>query len=300
MGNANHKIAGLGYELITGDCRMVLPTILAESVQLVITDPPYFLDGLDTHWKKGEGKKPGTIGHIGVLPGGMRFDPKQGLALQAFIADVGKELLRVLTPGSFAVVFSQPRLAHRMAVGLEDAGFEIRDLLAWHFTRQAQFKAFGMENFIRHLDYSDIEKNQVRQELHDRKTPQLRPLFESMILAQKPRQGTFLNNYLEHRVGLINVRATVDGRVPATMMTFEKPLKGKNNRHMTVKPVPLIEHLIDLFSEPGQTVLDPFLGSGTTAIATQHTGRQCIGIEINPEYISIALERLQTEPQRLL
>ncbi len=57
-----------------------------------------------------------------------------------------------MKPGAFAVFFSQPRLSHRMAIGLEDAGFEIRDLCAWHFTHRAQFKAFTMDHFVHRMN----------------------------------------------------------------------------------------------------------------------------------------------------
>ena len=68
--------------------------------------------------------------------------------------------------------------------------------------------------------------------------------------------------------------------------------KIKNNIHITVKPIQLIEHLIKLFSKKNSLVLDPFLGSGTTALACKNTQRKCIGIEINKEYYDICLSRL--------
>jgi site-specific DNA-methyltransferase (adenine-specific) len=62
------------------------------------------------------------------------------------------------------------------------------------------------------------------------------------------------------------------------------------------KPIRLIERLVEEYSEPNQTILDPFLGSGTTALACQNTGRNFIGIEINPEYCKIAEQRLKQKP----
>ena len=279
--------------LVLGDCRDTIPDIKPESIHLVVTDPPYYLDGLDTDWRKGTGETPRATGAVGGLPVGMKFDPKQGRNLQAFMERVGLSLMDAMAPGGFAVVFSQPRLAHRMAVGLEDAGFEIRDLCAWHYTQRAQFKAFSMDHFIDRMDKTATEKRQLKRQLRGRKTPQLRPQFEAMVLAQKPRKGTFVGNYLAYQTGLIDAGATLDGKAPSTVMTVEKPAKGNGNDHLTVKPVLLVEHLIRLFSEPGQVVLDPFLGSGTTAVAALRTGRACIGIEINPDYMAIAKRRLQ-------
>jgi len=67
------------------------------------------------------------------------------------------------------------------------------------------------------------------------------------------------------------------------------------NNHPTVKPVALMQHLIKLTTKPGYTVLDPFLGSGTTAVATLNLNRKIIGIEINEEYMKIAQARIAEE-----
>jgi hypothetical protein len=99
-------------EILVGDSRDVLKSFAESSVDLIVTDPPYFLDGLDNGWKKGGTDAPRATGTIGGLPVGMKFDPAQGRALQAFMMDVAGELFRVLKPGGFALIFSQPRLSH--------------------------------------------------------------------------------------------------------------------------------------------------------------------------------------------
>ena len=70
-----------------------------------------------------------------------------------------------------------------------------------------------------------------------------------------------------------------------------KSEKGENNTHITVKPIALMEHLVKLFSKKDALIVDPFLGSGTTALACKNTGRKCIGIELNAEYYKICLDR---------
>ena len=67
---------------------------------------------------------------------------------------------------------------------------------------------------------------------------------------------------------------------------------GSNN-HPTVKPLKLVSYLITLGSRPGDTVLDPFLGSGTTAVAAKELKRNYVGIEISPEYCEIARKRVE-------
>ncbi|HEY3439708.1 MAG TPA: site-specific DNA-methyltransferase [Paludibaculum sp.] len=62
--------------------------------------------------------------------------------------------------------------------------------------------------------------------------------------------------------------------------------------HPTQKPVKLVRYLLDLYTNEGDTVLDPFVGSGTTAVACKQLRRHCIAIENNPEYAKIAQERL--------
>lgn len=87
--------------------------------------------------------------------------------------------------------------------------------------------------------------------------------------------------------------------------TFKKPVKkivfrqqgfitdSKDKRyHPTQKPTELVQMLIEQFTEPGQIVCDPFLGSGTTAVAAVKTGRHYIGYELNPDYFQICCDRL--------
>ncbi len=276
-----------------GDCRVELKKLPSASVHMVLTDPPYFLDGLDNDWGNGSPDTKLGTGSVGGLPPGMKFDTKQGKQLQAFMKPVAKELKRVLVPGGFFVSFSQPRLFHRLTIAVEDAGFEIRDMFAWHYTKRAQFKAFSMEHFIRKMDMPEDERREIIRQLMNRKTPQLRPQFEAMMLAQKPKEGTFVDNWLKYKAGLIDASRTLNGGSPTTLMTVEKPIHEDRFGHLTVKPVRLLKHLIELFTCPNQIVLDPFLGTGSTALAALHSGRSCIGIEINPGYVKIAEQRIK-------
>ena len=224
----------------------------------------------------------------------MKFDAGQGKRLQAFLEPVFEQLIRILKPGGFMLVFSAPRLYHRMAIAADDCGFEIRDQYVWQFTHRAQFKAFGMAHFLeKRVDIPDKERKRLAKDMDGRKTPQLRPQFESILCAQKPREGTFLDNWKKHRTGLIDSRQSLTGNVPATVMSVEKPRRDRYNCHLTPKPVEICEHLIKVFSCERQVILDPFLGSGTTCLAAYKTKRLGIGVEINPEYVSIAERRLE-------
>lgn len=98
----------------------------------------------------------------------------------------------------------------------------------------------------------------------------------------------------------------VSGKFPMNVMTTEenvldqvflinkpsKKEKGNFNTHLSVKPVELIEQLIKLFTREHAIVLDPFMGSGTTAIASINTKRRYLGFDINKEYVDISNKRI--------
>ncbi len=75
-----------------------------------------------------------------------------------------------------------------------------------------------------------------------------------------------------------------------------EPGRYNNKRHPTQKPVPLMEYLIRIYTNPGDTVLDFTMGSGTTGVACVNTGRKFIGIEMDEEYFEIAKERIENTP----
>ena len=71
------------------------------------------------------------------------------------------------------------------------------------------------------------------------------------------------------------------------------PVRYISNESSGLQGMAIIEHLIKIFSKKNSLVVDPFLGSGTTAIACKNTDRNCIGIEINPEYYEISRTRCE-------
>ena len=129
--------------LICGDALQVLRKMPSEFVDAVLTDPPYFYDKLDNEWKleRVEKRLPSqrVVKH---LPPGMKFDPEQGRQFYRWFLRVAQELLRVLKPGGLFFCFSSPRLYHRLAAAVEDAGFWVRDCFIWLYL-QSQPKAMG-------------------------------------------------------------------------------------------------------------------------------------------------------------
>ena len=288
----------MSHNFQQGNCFELFSTLPDNSVDFCLTDPPYFLDALGDDWDPAaiERRKPTKNGTIGSLPKGMKFDPQQGVKFQDFMSKVSVEVLRVLKPGGFFVSFSQARLYHRMTMAVELAGFEIRDMIGW--TYQGQAKAFGQDHIIdKQKNLTDEQKIQLKQELQGWKTPQLKPCIEPMCLAQKPLEGKFIENWQKWGVGLMNTQQQFQDRFPGNIVPVPKPTvkeKGSFNNHVSVKPLKLCTHLIELFTQKGALVLDPFLGSGTTLIAAELSGRRCVGFELSPQYFEIIKRRFDS------
>jgi site-specific DNA-methyltransferase (adenine-specific) len=303
-----NRMTTVDATLFNADCFDVFASLEDGSVDAVITDPPYFLDQLATDWKTDKGVKVTSASQVTSLPAGMKFDPAQGLAFHAFMLKVGIEAMRVLKPGGFFLSFSAPRLYHRCATGLEDAGLHIRDMWSWLYT-QNQVKAMSVARFADMTNMSEQEKAVLSAELAVWKTPQIKSCLEPIVCAQKPPDGTFARNWVEHRTSLVNTSARVgtDGQMmPANVMTtgaidsaldkaflLPKPTRTEkgDTSHISVKPLALMDQLIRLTTLPGALVMDPFNGSGSTGISALRLGRNYVGAELSAEYYEQSLKR---------
>jgi site-specific DNA-methyltransferase (adenine-specific) len=294
-----------------GDCVALMKKMPANSVDMVCTDPPYFLDGLGDDWNKEGLDTRGTSSLVGNLPKGMKFDRDQSKKFNAFYSTVSAEAFRILKPGGAFLSFSSPRLYHSMAWAVEDAGFEVRDMLGWIYT-QSQVKAFSQNHIIdKDRKTSPQEKADLKELCKDWKTPQLKPAIEPICFAVKPIEGRYIDNFQNYGVGLMNTSSETkvgEGYFPSNILVTEdvgesldkvflvqKPTrveKGSFNTHLSVKPVSLIAHLIRLFTKEGAVIVDPFMGSGTTAVACVQAKRKYIGFDINQEYIDITKRRV--------
>jgi len=296
--------------LINNDCIEELKKMKNNSIDCIITDPPYFIDKLDNKWSSNKVNNDTKNSHITHLPIGMKFDKSQVKNLYDYYLELSKLLFEKMKPGAYFLSFSSPRLYHAIAMSCEIAGFEIRDMINWTYTRSMP-KGMSLSHIIKKMNITEEEKNKLIDEYKDHKTPQIRSCFEPICVAMKPLgKLTFIQNELQFKTGLLDFSQKVgidNDRVPANIITTEeynesydknflvskpsKNEKGEFNTHITVKPISLIEHLIKLFSKEGSLIVDPFLGSGTTAISCKHTNRNCIGFEINKEYYEISKKR---------
>ena len=408
--------------ILSGDCVEVMRGMDDESVDAIVTDPPYGLGFMGKAWDD--------------LPPGLEW---------------ARECLRVLKPGGHLLAFGGSRTYHRLAVAVEDAGFEVRDQMMWlygsgfpksldvskaidkkrgvdtaddarwvatpHFITGANKTATGksekvgqLTSGVRHLydpDSTDAKK-------WSGWGTALKPAHEPIVVARKPLVGTVAENVLRFGTGALNIdgcriagnisemqgrtgtskipgglfrsyrahnpsggiwEPTPAGRWPANLILDEeagrlldeqsgegvsrvgKPRSGQagegwamtatgaeyedaggasrffycakagkaernagldefedkrpddrtatgmgsfeekgvqpqRNHHPTVKPISLMAYLVRLVTPPNGTVLDPFLGSGTTGCAAVLEGFDFIGIEREADYIAIAEARI--------
>ena len=199
--------------------------------------------------------------------------------------------LRSLKPGSSAIIFAGRRLAHRCICAFEDAGFTLKDVLAWMRPR-APHRAQRMSVvFERRGDEKMAEKWQGWR------LGNLRPVFEPILWFTKPYTigTTIADNARDHGTGGYNEDAFVrySGQ-PNNVLDFGFS-PGEAGLHPTQKPVMLMQALIELTTQSGQTVLDPFCGSGSTLVAARNTRRRFLGCDENAAYCEVAAKRLEAD-----
>ena len=244
-------------KIINGDCLEELKRLEDNSVDAVITDPPYGLSNTKPvqvaeilgRWVNGD------VSHVPEKRGGF-----MGKDWDSFVPPpaVWQECMRVLKPGGHMAVFAGSRTQDLMGLSIRLAGFEIRDTLGWvygsgfpksHNIGKAIDKAAGAEREVvgRRVRLGDSTDYPTRgdsmfagSETGNITAPAtseaakwdgwgtaLKPAIEPIILARKPLDGTVANNVLAHGVGGLNIDAS---RVPAR--DDRKPVSGFYNRSL--------------------------------------------------------------------
>jgi site-specific DNA-methyltransferase (adenine-specific) len=125
----------------------------------------------------------------------------------------------------------------------------------------------------------------------------LRDVTERVILASKGRFDRALSRSRREAEGLPN-EATIgtDEFLDATLDVWEIPSESARKvGHPAPFPVALPQRLIELFTYKGDLVLDPFMGSGSTAVAAMRSGRHFVGFDTDPSYVELARARLTQE-----
>jgi modification methylase len=248
-----------------------------ESVHLVMTSPPY--------WTLKEYRPaPGQLGYVADY--------------EEFLTELDKvwtHCLRVLVPGGRLVcVVGDVCLSRRQNNGRHTVvplhssiqehcrtlGFDNLAPIIWHKIANAAYEVEnGNPGFLgKPYEPNAVIKNDIEYILMERKsggyrTPSLAARTLSVISAQR------------HQEWFQQIWTGITG--------------ASTKHHPAPYPVELAERLVRMFSFVGDTVLDPFLGSGTTSVAASRWGRDSIGVELDPDYFSSATARLREEAAKL-
>ena len=303
--------------VIEGDCLEALVELPAQSVDVVITDPPYGLKFLGHQWDHG-------------VPG----------------VPFWEAIARVAKPGALLFAFGGTRTFHHLMCSLEDANWTLRDTMCWIYGGGFPKGGYVSRRFEKRADVDNALKWEGWGST-------LKPAWEPIIIAQNAYSGSLLQNLADHGVGALNIDANkiLSGeevpRWPANVAhdgseevlagfphtqvnrpggaTYEhkkgmfqgfKNLgqkrekssgstsrffycarasareRGKDNKHPTVKPLALMRYLCRLACPPGGLILDPFCGSGSTGVAAALEGFSFLGVENDPHYAAIARQRI--------
>ncbi|WYD81232.1 MAG: site-specific DNA-methyltransferase [Candidatus Electrothrix gigas] len=284
-----------------GNCLEYLPLLPDNSIDLFLSDIPYgiSLDDWDVLHNNTNsallGTSPAQKGKSGFkrrgkpINGWAQSDRNIGLEYQQWCATWAGKVYPKMKSGSFLFVFGARRTIHRVINAFEDNGFLLKDTLAWK-KPSAHHRAQRLSIILERRGLKDEAKKWQGWRLGN-----LAPIWEPVAWFMKPYTigGTITDNILENQVGAMNIdECRLNGASPTNLLEFGFTKKEKRI-HEAQKPLGLIEYLIKLTTKEEQVILDPFMGSGTTAVAAKMLRRHFIGFEVNPEYHSSALKRLE-------
>lgn len=261
-------------QIYCGDCEDILKTFPDNSIDLIVTSPPY----ADQRAK--------TYG--GVSPDDYVdwFLPKSA------------EFLRVLKPtGTFilnikekAVNGERHTYVLELILALRKQGWLWTEEFMWHKKNSYPGKWSNRfrDAWERCLQFNKDRKFAMYQEevmipVGDWAKTRLSRLSDTDKIRDESKSQSGFGKNVSSWVGRDKVYPT---------NVLHMATESANKNHSAVFPVALPEWFIKLFTQAGDVVLDPFLGSGTTAVAAIQQGRQYIGIEMNPEYCQLAQERI--------
>ncbi len=290
--------------IFSGNCIDVMKTIPENSIAGCITDPPYNYEFIGKDWDHPEIKRRTSkaknststlvknIPYGSGLAGGVRNkrwyekNRKNVQDYQAWCEEWGCELFRICKPGALVLIFNSSKTVAQVQVAMENIGFYARDMIVWR--RQSGIPK-GL-NVAKKMEKMGHESPQQWDGWHSC----LRNEWEGICVVQKPLENNYLNTLSLYNVGLFHAK-TEDIFQSNIIEDIKRDSLEDFNIHCTVKPLALIEKLIALTlpQHDDNILIDPFLGSGTTAVACKKLGIQYVGIEIDEEYIEIAKKRLE-------
>jgi DNA modification methylase len=236
-----------GVTLFHGDCIEVMRSLPDNSVDAVVTDPPYGIGFMGKAWDGAAiaaAAKKQPMDHTktrersaSMHAGSYDLSLTGNTAYQVWFTDVATEALRVLKPGGHLLAFGGTRTWHRLAVAIEDAGFEVRDSVAWMYgsgfpksldvSKAIDKRAGAKREVVGERTFGKTSTGQSsgwntnnaaaagRQDITAPATPAaeqwagfgtaLKPAHEPIVVARKPLIGTVAENVLTHGTGALNI-----------------------------------------------------------------------------------------------
>jgi DNA modification methylase len=272
-GSAPH-LADWQDRIIMGDCQAVLPTIPAQSVDLIVTSPPYADSRKKTY-------------------GGVHPDD-----YVAWFLPISAELLGVLKPsGTFILNIKEKVVAGErhtyvieLILAMRQQGWLWTEEFIWHKKNSypGKWPNRFRDSWERCLQFNRSRQFAMYQDsvmvpMGDWAKTRLRKLSDTDCRRDESRVGSGFGKNVSNWVGREKVYPT---------NVLHLATESSNRRHSAAFPLELPKWFIKLFTQEGDLVLDPFVGSGTTALAAQQLGRHYLGIDIQPEYIALAEQAL--------
>ena len=242
--------------IMQGDCIEMMRSLPAASIDMIFADPPYNLQlGGDLH--RPDGSQVDAVND--------EWDKFDSLATydrftHAWLA----EAKRILKPGGNIWVIGSYHNIFRVGAALQDQGYWILNDIVWR-------KANPMPNF---------------------KGTRFTNAHETLIWASMGEKARYTFNYRAMKTLNDELQMRSDWLIPICGGQ-ERLKKGGTKVHPTQKPEALLYRILLACSNPGDVILDPFFGTGTTGAVAKRLGRHFIGIEREDDYIAAALERIE-------
>ena len=247
-------------QILVGDCLDHLASLPAESIDLIFADPPYNLQLRQELWRPNHTRVSAVDDSWDQFSDFQAYDEFTRLWLSA--------CRRILKRSGTLWVIGTYHNIYRVGSILQDLEFWVLNDIVW-------IKDNPMPNF-RGVRFTNAH--------------------ETLLWVQKERGAPYTFNY--HSLKALNddLQMRSDWQLP--ICTGRERLRdGGEKVHSTQKPEALLYRIILASSQPGDIVLDPFFGTGTTGVAARRLGRQWIGIEQDAHYAELALQRIMAAPQ---
>lgn len=270
-----------------GDCLQLMSKLPDKSVDAIVTDPPY-------EYLKHKLDRP--------------FDEQA----------VFSEWNRIVKDDGFLVFFGRGASFHRWNYLLNEMGWQFKEEIVWDKRRNSN--PFGKlqrvhetisiltktgkirESRVPYIEKNKYDFNKIKNDLsrianalgHEKEFNGLKQYIDSKNISynREHKNGvTWSGKTKTSTVSAPYLRNMFEGIKEQDIISMTR--SNSNRQHPTQKPVRLMERLLFCTTDKGQTILDPFMGSGSTGVACVNTKRDFIGMELDEEYFHIAEKRIQ-------